>query len=47
MDEARWFYPDTSYIYGGFKSKAIEFKIKVKPKKRPTAHVKDNVKSFY
>lgn len=41
MDKARWFYPDTSYIYGGFKSKAIDFKIRAKPQKKYAASVKD------
>lgn len=46
MDNARWFYPDTSYIYGGFKSKALALKIRIKPKKKFKVHIKEGSQVF-
>lgn len=43
MDKARWFYPDTNYIYGGFKKDAQELKTKLKPKKKFKAHIREEM----
>jgi|GEM_PF-4743960 len=46
MDAERWFYPDTSYIYGGFKKDALDFKLKRKPRKKFKGKIKDHAQEF-